>query len=383
MALGVYIIGGRGNVALTSFLGACGIRRGKVPSTGLVSELPDFAALGLCSLDQLIFGGCDLVKEDLYKKAVRLSQKEGFLPLSLVEELQEELKGFDTELDQGLAFNSEGMPDGGYVQAIKDFSELLQNFKTKHKLRRVIVVNLASTEASVTLSEDHVSPDAFRQALNQNKPGLASQAMLYAWAALELGMPFINFTPSQACEVPALEQLAYDRGVAVAGKDGKTGETLLKSVLAPFFVQRALKVQSWLATNYLGNNDGRILADPLCRSTKLGSKDQALRAILGDEPHLSTDIGYAPSLGDWKTAWDLIHFEGFLGTKMTLQFTWQGCDSVLAAPLALDLVRFVDYAAEQGEAGPLPWLASFFKSPQNCEQHAFQEQFQALVKRFQ
>ena len=188
-------------------------------------------------------------------------------------------------------------------------------------------------------------------------------------------MPYVNFTPSLGTSCPRSDELARVRGVPHAGKDGKTGETLLKSVLAPMFAARNLRVLSWVGHNILGNGDGRVLNDPANKASKVKSKDAALASILGYKPQSLVSIEYVESLDDWKTAWDHIHFEGFLGTKMTLQFTWQGCDSVLAAPLVIDLARLMLLAQRRGESGVLSHLACFFKSPMGTDEHDFFRQW--------
>ena len=162
------------------------------------------------------------------------------------------------------------------------------------------------------------------------------------------------------------------------GHDGKTGETLLKSVLAPMFASRNLQVMSWVGQNIFGNRDAVVLNTPDNKQAKVASKDQLLHEILGYRPQTMVGIEYIESMGDWKTAWDHIHFRGFLGTPMTMQFTWQGCDSLLAAPLVLDLVRFTERAHRNGDRGLLTFLASFFKSPLGVDEHDFVRQFQLL-----
>jgi myo-inositol-1-phosphate synthase len=201
---------------------------------------------------------------------------------------------------------------------------------------------------------------------------------LYAIAALDLGHPYINFTPSVGSGLPAICDLALRRETCHMGHDGKTGETLLKSVLAPMFAKRTLQVMSWVGHNIFGNMDGVVLDDPANKATKVTSKDRLLGQIFGYTPQTLVTIEYIKSLGDWKTAWDHIHFRGFLGTPMILQFTWQGCDSLLAAPLVLDLVRFAERARRAGDTGLLTFLASFFKSPLGTEENDFHRQFQEL-----
>jgi myo-inositol-1-phosphate synthase len=177
---------------------------------------------------------------------------------------------------------------------------------------------------------------------------------------------------------PALHELARLRETRHFGCDGKTGETLLKSVLAPMFARRNFEVMSWVGHNIFGNMDGRILDDPANKQAKIASKDQLLGEILGYRPQTLVSIELIESLGDWKTAWDHVHFKGFLGTPMALQLTWQGCDSVLAAPLVLDLVRFTEAARRLGHVGLMPFLASFFKSPLGVDEHRFDRQFVML-----
>jgi myo-inositol-1-phosphate synthase len=197
---------------------------------------------------------------------------------------------------------------------------------------------------------------------------------------LRCGYTYINFTPSLGASLPALDELAQSTGSLHAGKDGKTGETLVKTVLAPMFALRNLKVMSWVGHNIFGNRDGLILDDPSNKSSKVETKDRVVTQILGYKPASLVTIEYLPDMGDWKTAWDHIHFQGFLGTKMALQFTWQGCDSLLAAPLAIDLARLADLEKRRGRRGRLTHLACFFKSPDGCEENDFFKQFTMLLE---
>jgi myo-inositol-1-phosphate synthase len=190
----------------------------------------------------------------------------------------------------------------------------------------------------------------------------------------------VNFTPSLGIAPPALQELGVKQHVPFYGSDGKTGETLMKTVLAPLFRYRNLEVMSWEGFNILGGGDGRVLADPRHKSSKVKSKAGVIASTLGYAPHAGVAIEYVPSLGNWKTAWDYIHFRGFLGTKMAAQFIWEGCDSILAAPLVLDLVRLAEFAQREGEAGPMPHLACFFKDPMGVSVHAFPEQMRMLLE---
>jgi myo-inositol-1-phosphate synthase len=205
-------------------------------------------------------------------------------------------------------------------------------------------------------------------------------SMVFDYGPLVAGLPYVSFPPSRVSAIPALCELALERGVPHCGNDGKTGETLVKTALAPMFTARALRVLSWQGYNMLGNRDGEVLADEAHKAAKLRNKDAALRSILDDErAHTHVGIDYVPSLADWKTAWDFVHFEGFLGARMSLSFTWQGSDSALAAPLVIDLVRLADLAARRGERGVLAWTAAFFKDPIGGGTHDFHAQFRELL----
>jgi myo-inositol-1-phosphate synthase len=222
--------------------------------------------------------------------------------------------------------------------------------------------------------------EAFERALDRNDPGLVKASTIYAYAAVQEKCPYINFTPSSGALIPAVIGLAGRWGVPVMGNDGKTGETLVKSALAPLFLCRNLDVLSWEGFNILGNMDGCVLDHPENKESKIKSKDQVLSKILGYPLHSRVHIHYVPSLDDQKTAWDFIHFRGFLGSKMSLQFIWQGYDSLLAAPLILDLVRLAELAKRRGEGGLMPHLASYFKAPLGVEEHRLYEQFQMLLR---
>jgi myo-inositol-1-phosphate synthase len=265
----------------------------------------------------------------------------------------------------------------GMVDRIKkDYAE----FKATHGLDQVVVVHLTSAEPHFATPREFHYVESFLALLEADRRDLFPASVLYALAAVESGCPYVNFTTCIGSSFPAMDELARRHGVPHVGRDGKTGETLMKTTLAPMFVARNLKVLSWEGYNMLGNRDGKVLDAPDANQAKCKDKDACLRDILGDdETHSRVRIDYVPSLGDWKTAWDFIHFQGFLGAQMSLQFTWQGSDSALAAPLVIDLVRLCDFAAENGESGEMLHTASFFKSPLGGGSHDFHDQFSRLL----
>ncbi len=253
----------------------------------------------------------------------------------------------------------------------------LRAFKEANRLDQVVVVNVTSTEAPFETDGLPAAPDKLVAAMGRKETALPPSAV-YAWATLDLGWPYVNFTPSLGASFPAAEELAKQRGAAYGGKDGKTGETLLKTVLAPMFALRNWRILSWVGHNIFGNRDGVVLDDPANKASKIRTKDQVVSNIVGYKPQTLVSIEYIESLDDWKTAWDHIHFQGFLGVKMFMQFTWQGCDSILAGPLVLDLARLALLAQRRGERGVLSHLACFFKNPMGVQEHDFFKQFALL-----
>src|SRR5207247_2035469 len=239
------------------------------------------------------------------------------------------------------------------LQFVRAVQQDLDDFRRSTGARRVIAVNVATTEQPAAAELRDLDLDALDAALHAPGSRVPASA-LYAYAALDMGVPYVNFTPSVGASLPGLEELARVGGVPHAGRDGNTGETLLKSALAPMFRMRHLHVRTWVGFNVLGNADGLALSDPATAASKTESKGKVVPSILGYEPQTLVRIDYVPTLGDWKTAWDLIQFEGFLGTPMTLQFTWQGSDSALAAPLVLALIRLVHQAAPPSRHQPPP-----------------------------
>jgi myo-inositol-1-phosphate synthase len=389
-SVGVWLIGAQGSLGSTVVLGARAVARRLATGAGLVTESPALAPLALVSLRDLVFGGWDIGPSGLVARARALARDDGAVSEALVTRLEADLKAVEARVKPGFAAG--GGPANrpshraGFVPrteslaaAAERLGDDLDGFRRRHELETVIVVNLAATEPSLELTRDHQRLDRFRRAIQQNRPALVTPSMLSAHAALERGFPYLNFTPSVGVAVPALQELASKHHVPFYGRDGKTGETLVKTVLAPMFRARNLEVLSWAGFNILGGGDGRVLAEPLHKRSKLRSKTGVLGQALGYEPHATVGIEYVPSLGNWKTAWDFVHFRGFLGTKMSFQFIWQGCDSILAAPLVLDLVRLTEFARRQGEAGPMPHLACFFKEPMGVSEQSFAEQLRLLT----
>ncbi|HXG12854.1 MAG TPA: inositol-3-phosphate synthase [Gemmataceae bacterium] len=386
------MIGAFGGVGTTAALGLAALRRGLIDTTGLVTALPLFDGLELDRPEQFVVGGHD-VRRTSYRQTIREFQERSdiFSP-GLVEACAADLGTWAENVRVGTVLNAGAaierladLPEAHQAEtpraAIERIQEDLLAFRETHRLEQVVVLNVASTEPPFELGELHALLERLAPALERRGPPVLPASALYAWAALDLGLPYVNFTPSLGASVPAIEELARRRGAVYGGKDGKTGETLLKTVLAPMFARRNLRVLSWVGHNIFGNRDGLVLDDPANKASKVRTKDQVLSHILGYRPQTHVSIEYIESLDDWKTAWDHIHFRGFLGVKMALQFTWQGCDSILAAPLVLDLARLALLAQRRGEAGVLRHLACFFKSPMGVEEHDFFKQF-ALLEQY-
>jgi myo-inositol-1-phosphate synthase len=371
--VGLWLVGAGGNVATTVAVGLAALRRGLVPPIGLATHQPPLSDAGLLPLDHIVLGGHELAARRPTETARRLASTDRVFEPALVEAVRDDLAALEGDVRSGVAGLEASDRDG--LARVAALQADLRAFRSRHELARLVVVNLASTEPHPAPPPASL-PD-FRAALERGLELPAS--VLYAYAALDLGAAYVNFTPSLGSSLPALSALAEERRTVHAGRDGKTGETLLKSVLAPLFAIRRLRVLSWFGQNILGNEDGRSLTDPARRAAKTRSKGGVVPAILGYTPDGLVGIDYVPPLGDWKIAWDHVMFEGFLGTRMTLQLLWHGADSVLAAPLVLDLVRLVDLALRRGEVGVLSHLAVFFKDPMGCAEQRLDRQFDLLL----
>jgi myo-inositol-1-phosphate synthase len=368
--VGAWLVGARGSVATTARVGAAAVAAGLAPPLGLVTMRAPLDRVRFPGLDDIVFGGHDVATTPLVKRAEELAAG-GVVPPALLPAVADALDRTDHEIRSGL---DTSVPPRAAIAGARDDIEA---FRARHGLDTVVVVNVASTDAVSTDCPPDLGADALADRLDD--PGaVIPVGVLAAVAAFEAGCPFVDFTPSVATQLPALASLAASGGLPYAGRDGKTGETLVKTALAPLFAYRHLQVRSWAGTNLLGGSDGAALADPERAASKLASKQRGLASILGDEPTGALHIDYVPDLGEWKTAWDHVVFDGFLGTRMTLQFTWQGCDSALAAPLVLDLVRLVAAARSAGQVGALGALGFFFKDPVGARSHALEQQFQDL-----
>ncbi|MET8447954.1 inositol-3-phosphate synthase [Streptomyces sp. NPDC005209] len=352
---GVWLVGARGSVATTVVTGCAALAAGLLPPTGLVTETPALAGSGLPPLSSLVFGGHDPASTPLAKRADELAAQ-GVLPHWLPAAVQGELTAADELIRPGGPLPGD---DRAPEELIGVFAADMREFLHTTGVARAVVVNVASTEPT----PEH---------------GAWPASSLYAAAALRAGCAYVNFTPSTGLHHPQLTAAAAVSGLPYAGRDGKTGQTLLRSVLAPMFRERALKVRAWSGTNLLGGGDGAALADPATAAAKNAGKERVLVDNLDAAPEGEVHIDDVPALGDWKTAWDHVAFEGFLGTRMVLQTIWQGCDSALAAPLVLDLVRLLARAHERGLCGPRPELGFYFKDPYG-DSASLAEQYEALL----
>lgn len=354
---GVWLVGARGSVATTAAAGCAAVAAGMHPPAGMVTETAPFADCGLPPLGHLVFGGHDTASCPLPKRAEQLVAA-GVLPHGLPAAVRAELAAADACVRPGGPLTGDPRTE---EEVIDDFAADLTAFTRDNGLARTVVVNVASTEAAPSASQTALPPSS-----------------RYASAALRAGCPYVNFTPSTGLHHPRLRAAARHSGLPHAGRDGKTGQTLLRSVLAPMFAQRALPVRAWSGTNLLGGGDGAALADPGAAAAKNAGKERVLADNLGRLPEGELHIDDVPALGEWKTAWDHVAFDGFLGSRMILQTVWQGCDSALAAPLVLDLARLVARAHEKGLGGPVDGLGFYFKDP-DTGPSALPDQWGALL----
>jgi len=386
--LGILLVG-MGAVSTTTIAGVLAVRRGLAKPIGSLTQMgtirlgkrtegrspliKDFVPLA--SLDDVVFGGWDIFEEDSYEAA----RTAGVLEPSLLEQVKPEMQAirpwpavFDRRYVKRL--------DGPNVKKGANKRELaeqlrddIKRFKAEHKLERLVMIWCGSTEIYLTESEAHASVESFEQALEANDPNIPS-SMIYAYAAIKEGIPYANAAPNLSADIPALLQLAEQTGSPVAGKDLKTGQTLIKTIIAPGLKARLLGIEGWYSTNILGNRDGEVLDDPESFKTKEESKKSVLDYIL--QPNLYPElyeklchvvrINYYPPRGDNKEGWDNIDIFGWLGYPMQLKINFLCRDSILAAPIVLDVALMLDLAKRAGMDGIQEWLSFYFKSPMHA-----------------
>jgi myo-inositol-1-phosphate synthase len=375
-----------GAVSTTFIAGTLLIRKGLAPPIGSLAEMgtvrlgkrnegrspliKDF--LPLAALDDLVFGAWDIFEENAFEAATTA----GVIEPLMLEKIRPELEAirpwpavFDQQYVKRLMGTN--IKSGANKRELAEQLRTdIRTFKQDHGLSRVVMIWCGSTEIFMTPTEAHSSIEAFEQALEENDDKISS-SMVYAYAALKEGIPYANAAPNLSADIPALDRLALDNGSPVAGKDLKTGQTLIKTIVAPGLKARLIGVSGWYSTNILGNRDGEVLDDPESFKTKEESKKSVLDYILQPElyPSLYRDlchvvrINYYPPRGDNKEGWDNIDLVGWLGYPMQLKINFLCRDSILAAPIVLDLVLFLDLAKRANMSGIQEWLSFYFKSP--------------------
>ena len=331
----------------------------------------------LADLESLVFGGWDIFDENLYKSAL----KAGVLERPQIESLKEELSAirpmkaaFDRKYVRNLTGPNVKKGKNKYDLALQLMDDI-KGFIKDNGLDRAVMIWCASTETYIPDHDVHSTVAKFEKAMKADHPAI-SPSTLYAYAAIKCGVPFINGAPNLSCNIPALVELARKNKVPVCGSDYKTGQTLMKTIIAPGLKARALGINGWFSTNILGNRDGEVLDDPASFKTKEVSKLSVLDSILKPEifPELyknlyhKVTINYYPPRGDNKEGWDNIDIFGWLGYPMQLKVDFLCRDSILAAPLALDLILFTDLAKRCGMGGIQEWLSFYFKSPMHAKE---------------
>src|SRR5499425_1192712 len=387
--LGV-LLPGMGAVSTTFIAGVELVRKGKAQPVGSLTQLGTIRLgkrtdaksplikkfVPLADLGEIVFGGWDIFKDDAYQAAA----KAGVLNLQDLEKVKGFLK---TIKPMKAAFDREYVKrlDGTYVKKAKNKYELalqlkedIENFRKTKRVSRLVTCWCGSTEVFTKPEEVHSTPEKFVEAMKANHPAIAP-SMLYAWASVTSGVPFANGAPNLTVDIPAIQELAHDNNVAICGKDFKTGQTLMKTILAPGFKARMLGLEGWYSTNILGNRDGEVLDDPESfkskEVTKLGVIDSILQPekypdLYGNISHV-VRINYYPPRGDAKEGWDNIDIFGWLGYPMQIKVNFLCRDSILAAPIVLDLALFMDFAQRAGMSGIQEWLSFYWKSPMTPE----------------
>ncbi len=383
--LGV-LLPGLGAVSTTFIAGVEAIKRGLGKPIGSLTQIGavrlgkrtekrsprirDFVPLA--SLEDLVFGGWDIFPDNCYEAALKAGVLEGRLLGELKKEL-EEIKPWKAAFDKNYVKKLKGshIKSGKTkMHLAEQLIEDIRNFKEEEELSGMVMVWCGSTEVYMKPSKVHGSIEDFEQGLKDSHKDIAP-SMIYAYAALQCGVPYANGSPNLSVDIPALVELARKRKIPIAGKDFKTGQTLMKTILAPGLKARLLGLTGWFSTNILGNRDGEVLDDPYSFKTKEESKLGVFEYILQPElyPELYSDyyhkvrINYYPPRGDAKEAWDNIDIFGWLGYQMQIKINFLCRDSILAAPIVLDLVLFLDLAQRAGMHGIQEWLSFYFKSP--------------------
>lgn len=384
--LGVLLPGMSGAVSTTFVAGVEAIKKGIGKPIGSLTQMgtirlgkrtqkkspliKDFVPLAQCK--DLVFGGWDIFSDDCYEAAL----KAGVLKKDLLDELKSRLKD---KSPMKAVFSQKYVKNlsGKHVKKGKtkmDLAEQLirdiKKFKRTNKLDRLVMLWCGSTEVFIKPKKVHRTLKSFETGLKRNDKDIPP-SMIYAYAAIKCGIPYGNGAPNLSADVPALVELAKENKVPIAGKDFKTGQTLMKTILAPGFKSRMLGINGWFSTNILGNRDGEVLDDPYSFKTKEESKLSVLDSVF--QPHLYPElysnyyhkvrINYYPPRGDEKEAWDNIDIFGWLGYPMQIKINFLCRDSILAAPIVLDLVLFLDLAQRAGMYGIQEWLSFYFKSP--------------------
>ena len=380
--LGIAVVGIGGAVGTTMAAGIELLKKGVVGTEGL--PLANLTVPGMADYTDIVFAGWDLFGEHLGKAAEEhdvLTHRQ----FVAAEDGLKTIKPWPAVSDPKFLSNIGGenkLGGGSHREVVEKIRANLREFIAV--CDSVVVINLASTEKLTAEGNEIFNSLAdFEKALDEDSPDI-SPAMLYAYAAMTKGIPYGNFTPSVAADIPALIELADVRKVPVAGKDGKTGQTFIKTVLAAALKSRALKVEGWSSTNILGNRDGLALSNEDSLASKVKTKSSVLEDILGYEveDHL-VDIRYYRPRGDNKEAWDNIDISGFLGQQMQIKVNFLCKDSILAAPLAIEIARCLDLAKQRGESGIQEHLSVFFKLPMSKSERpvqAFPEQQELLLK---
>ena len=384
------LIPGIGAVSTTFMAGVFAIKKGLGQPIGSISQMgkirlgkrtenrnpkvKDFVPLA--SIDDMVFGGWDISSETSYDAAIRSGVLEKDLLNSIKDEMSA-IKPMPAVFDQKFVKNL----NGNYVKhektkmdSAKALMADIEKFKVDNNCNRMLMIWCASTEIYIEKSEIHQTIENFEKAMEDNHPAI-SPSMIYAYAAIKSGIPFANGAPNLTVDTPALIELANKLNVPIAGKDFKTGQTLMKTILGPGLKARLLGIDGWFSTNILGNRDGEVLDDADSFKTKEVSKLSVLDSVLEPDkyPELYKDmyhkvrINYYPPKGDDKESWDNIDIFGWLGYKMQIKVNFLCKDSILAAPVVLDLVLFMDLAKRANMKGIQEWLSFYFKSPQTKE----------------
>lgn len=375
----VYLIGIAGNIGSATVASSIAMKKGLLKERyGMITKTKNFENMKLIDEKEFEFIGCDIRNRNIYESLL----DNEILPHKILDKIFEDNKKIP--IRKAISFQDiSKILDSNNTYNVKNLKEVLDILvkeikDVKNRYGDLIAVDIMSTESFIPICKEHSDLDKFIKLIEEDRKDLITPSMLYAYAFIKEGCPFIEFTPNLSIVPKAIQDLAVEKRIPICGKDASTGQTFYKTVIAEILKKRNLKIVGWYSTNLLGNNDGKILNLENHLKTKIEDKYNPLNSVLEYNPCHIIDIRYYPPKGDNKEAWDNVDFIGWFNMPMSMKINWIGRDTILAVPLLFDLLRLVEFSQRKGEYGILEHLAVFFKNPIGSKEKSFLENYKVL-----